>query len=355
MLRWPVEPMRAAAVRSLPELPRVQDPRFELKFDGWRCLAWVGRDSVELQSRQGRSLTRWFPDVCRALAGHIPAGTLLDGELLSWDTTHGCTSFTHLQRRITAGRRLSAEIDAHPAHLVLFDVLRDGRGRSLLNEPLQARRRRLERLLRGAPPQLVLCPQTADPVEAQVWFSDMGVTGVEGLVVKPAASRYLPGQAGWVKVKARASTELIVGGVTGTIAEPVALLVGRFDENGGLRYLGQTHPVCAGMRREVGRLLQPMTFHGDGSGHPWPVPLPAAWSLNLTDRRPLAYTPVEPHLVVEVEVDAAQDGRTGRYRHGARLIRCRPDLTCTDVDRLTLTTRDTQRGMSLAPPRPPSG
>jgi ATP-dependent DNA ligase len=254
--------MRAAAVRSLPELPRVQDPRFELKFDGWRCLAWVGRDGVELQSRQGRSVTRWFPDVCRALAVHIPAGTLLDGELLCWDAARGRTSFSHLQKRITAGRRLPSEIDANPAHLVLFDVLRDGRGRSLLNEPLQDRRRRLERLLRGAPPQLVLCPQTADPVEAQAWFSDMGVAGVEGLVVKSAASRYLPGQAGWVKVKARTSTELIVGGVTGTLDEPTALLVGRRDTEGVLRYLGQTHRLRAGTRRETGRLLRPMAFHG---------------------------------------------------------------------------------------------
>jgi hypothetical protein len=78
-----------------------------------------------------------------------------------------------------------------------------------------------------------------------------------------------------------------------------------------------------------------MAFRGDGSGHPWPVPLPAAWSLNLTDRRSLPYTPVEPTFVVEVQVDAAQDAPTGRYRHGVRLLRCRPDLSCADVERLT--------------------
>jgi ATP-dependent DNA ligase len=201
VLHWPVEPMRAAAVRNLPDLPHIQDPRFELKWDGWRCLAWVGRDGVELQSRQGKSLAKYFPDVCRALAAHIPAGVLLDGELLTWDDGTSRTSFTHLQKRITAGRRLNREIALRPAHLVLFDVLRDSRGRSLLNEPFDTRRRRLQRLLKAAPPQLVLCPQTADIYEAGTWLADTAVAGIEGLVVKAAASKYIPGKAGWIKVK----------------------------------------------------------------------------------------------------------------------------------------------------------
>jgi ATP-dependent DNA ligase len=142
--------------------------------------------------------------VCRVLAAHLPPGVILDGELIIWDADRGATSFVDLQRRLRAGRAIAQEATVRPAHFVAFDVLQDVRGRELIDRPLSIRRRRLERLLTSAPPELVLCPQTHDEQLARAWFANWAATGVEGLVIKGWAGRYLPGRAGsWRKVKNR--------------------------------------------------------------------------------------------------------------------------------------------------------
>src|SRR3954466_9579540 len=128
VLRPPLEPMRAAGTRLLPPPRPGGDPRYEMKWDGFRALAWVTGDGVRLQSRHGRDLTRYFPDLTCTMAAHLPARVVLDGEILIWDDNTGRTSFTRLQHRFTAGRRISAEAAAHPAHFVSFDVLQDARG-----------------------------------------------------------------------------------------------------------------------------------------------------------------------------------------------------------------------------------
>jgi ATP-dependent DNA ligase len=298
----------------------------EPKWDGFRAIARRSRDGVELYSRHGRALTAFFPDVCRVLAAHVPSGVILDGELIVWDADRGATSFVDLQRRLRAGRGIAQEAAARPAHLVAFDVLQDERGRELVYRPLSTRRRRLERLLASAPPELVLCPQTHDEQLARYWFADWTTTGVEGLVIKGWKGPYLPGRAGsWRKVKVRQTVEMVVGGCTGSIRQPEALLLGRYDEDGRLRYLAQTHPLNAAQRGELAALLQPMPGKAGEAGHPWPSPLPANWSLNLTDRQPLPYVQVEPTVVAEVEVDIAT-GPGGRPRHLARHIRTRAEL-----------------------------
>lgn len=124
---------------------------------------------------------------------------------------------------------------------------------------------------------------------------------------------------------------MVIGGVTGTLTHPSSLLLGRFDHHGRLRYLSQTNPITAAHRRDLTGLLQPMAFQGEGSGHPWPWPLPAAWSIDLADRQPLRYVPVEPALVAEIDVDVAQDGPVGRFRHRTRYVRLRADLIASDV------------------------
>src|SRR4051812_24050651 len=276
--------MRAAAGVDLPRTARGRELTYQPKWDGFRALAWTGPDGVALQSRHGRDLTRYFPDLCRTLAGHLPAGLILDGELIVWDGAGGRTSFAHLQQRLTAGRRVPTEA-AYPAYFVVFDLLQDVGGRVLLDQPLTRRRARLDRLLADAPAQLPLCPQTSDESTARGWWTDWAVTGVEGLVVKKPDGRYRPGALGWVKVKTRHTKEMIIGGLTGTLAEPGALLLGRYDHGGVLRFLTSTHRLRRGLRRELAG-LQPMVFSGPGSGHPWPCPLPAAWAGRFTDRAP---------------------------------------------------------------------
>lgn len=330
MLRWPVEPMRVVGVAGLPDLGR-EGAVAEPKWDGFRAVAWRSRDGVELCSRHGRSLTRFFPDVCEVLAAHLPPAVIVDGELVIWNSDEGKISFLDLQRRLRAGHRIGQEAAARPAHLVCFDLLQDVRGRELIDRPLRVRRRRLEQVLASAPPPLVVCPQTHDEGLARQWFADCAATGVEGLVVKGWSGRYLPGRAGsWRKVKVRQTVEMVIGGCTGSVERPHALLLGRYDNGGRLRYLAQTHLLNTIVCRELAGLLRPMSLNGNGTRHPWPSPLPATWSLNFADRQPLHYVQVEPSVVAEVEVDTAT-GVGGRPRHLVRHLRTRADLTPEDL------------------------
>jgi ATP-dependent DNA ligase len=323
VLRWPVEPMRAVGVAGLPDLSRpgmVAEP----KWDGFRAVAWRSRDGVDLRSRHGRPLGPYFPDVCTVLAASLPPGVIVDGELVLWCTEQGRTSFVDLQHRLRAGRHLGQQAAARPAHLVCFDLLQDADGTHLLDRPLSTRRHRLEQLLASAPPQLVLCPQTSDEHTARRWFADLPATGIEGLVIKTLQGRYLPGRAGWQKVKHRRTVEMVIGGCTGTLTHPTALLLGRYDHHGRLRYLTQTHPLTPVQQRELAGLLTPTGPPGHAH-HPWPAPLPATWSLTFADRQPLPYLQVQPTLVAEVELDTAT-GPAGRPRHLAHHVRVRADL-----------------------------
>lgn len=333
MLRWPVDPMRAAGKPALPATRTGTNRIFEPKWDGFRAIAWITEDGARIQSRQAKDLTKYLPDLAAALANNLPVGAVLDGEVLVWDQNRGRSSFTLLQRRLTAGRSIHAEAAKHPAHYVSFDLLQDGRGRELLDQPLWVRRRKLERLLANAGPQLPVCPQTDDRALAAEWCTDLGVAGIEGVVVKNPLAKYLPGKIGWTKIRTRSTQDYLIGGVTGSHRNPATLLLGRYDRHQIFRYVAHTHLLKADQRREMASLLQPMVFQGD-NGHPWPQPLPAGWSLDLTERQPLPYVQVEPVLVAEVEQDVAQDGPFGKARHRVWHVRVRPDLHPRDVVRI---------------------
>jgi ATP-dependent DNA ligase len=187
-----------------------------LENDGWRAIAFIGREQVLLQSRSGKPLHRYFPDVISQLALLRP-GTVIDGELVVWNAAAGRTSFAALQQRIVAGRGMADLVAARPAHLVCFDLLEDG-GTELLGEPLVQRRDRLTSVLTGAPAALQLCPQTADFDEARQWISELPPTGVEGVVVKGAETPYRPGQPDWAKFRIYMSALAVIAGVAGTLA-----------------------------------------------------------------------------------------------------------------------------------------
>lgn len=252
MLRRPVAPMLAAPVDSVPEGPNLV---YEPKWDGWRALAFRGPSDVYLQSRAGRNLTPYFPDIRRAVRAFVPPGAVLDGELVVWERAR--TNFALLQRRVTAGRQLLRECREHPAYYVTSDLLVDAGGEPVLDAPLVERRARLLRLLAGAPPQLAVTPKSADVAEVSEWLTTWTAAGVEGVVIKRLDSRYEPGRRGWAKFQARATTEVIIGGVTGSLRNPETLLLGRFDRRGRLRYTGRTHPLATPQRQELARLLSP--------------------------------------------------------------------------------------------------
>src|SRR5262245_56490470 len=139
MLRWPVSPVSATAAQVLPE-PGATPLAYEMKWDGFRAIVWRTNDAVRIQSRQGVDLTSHFPDLVDPLTKVLPAKAVVDGEVIVWDTGQGRCDFSRLQRRLIAGRALVDEARRHPAHFVAFDLLRDGRGTELLDQPLARRR-----------------------------------------------------------------------------------------------------------------------------------------------------------------------------------------------------------------------
>ncbi|TDC59558.1 ATP-dependent DNA ligase [Micromonospora sp. KC207] len=320
--------MLAAPVDHVPEGP---DLVHEPKWDGWRGIVFREPDGVYVQSRAGRNLTTYFPDITRAIRQTIPPGAILDGELIVWE--RGRLNFAQLQRRVTAGRGLLRLAHECPAHYVLFDLLADAGGHVIRNLPLSERRARLQRLLADAPPQLTLTPQTADMRQVADWLIHWTVaTGIEGVVTKRLGSRYEPGRRGWWKYRTYITTEAIAGGVTGSIRNPGAVLLGRFDRRGRLRYTGRTHPLTTDRRQELGGMLSPLRpaeRRGAPVAHPWPQPLPASWSGQFDRPQPLPYVQVDPTVVVEVEVDTAFEHQ--RWRHQVRYARPRPDLSVYDV------------------------
>ncbi|MGA8117081.1 MAG: ATP-dependent DNA ligase [Actinocatenispora sp.] len=334
-LRPPIELMLAAPVDALP--PATARPfRFEVKWDGWRAALFVTGDGrVLLQSRHARRLEGWFPDVRRAAREQLPPEVVLDGELISWSPTRERTDFAALGRRITAGRGLPALVVRSPAYFVAFDLLAVG-DMDLRSRPLAERRARLEQLLEeAASDRIVLCPQTPDLNEARAWMATMEPLGIEGLLAKPAAGRYRSGRhrggSGWLKWRARQTSEAIVGGVTGTRRRPETLLLGRYDPANRLKVVGRTVPLTGDQAAELGPLLTPPGAGRQYPTHPWPVPLPAGWLGRWGEQgqRPLRYLPVEPDVVVEVSTDSAYEA--GRWRHPGAYRRSRPDLSPYDV------------------------
>lgn len=322
--------MLATAVDQIPEGP---DWAYEPKWDGWRAIAYRQPDRVHLQSRTGKNLSTYFPDVTRILQASLPAGVVLDGELLIWERDPARTNFALLQQRITAGAQLLRRVRENPAYFVAFDLLADATG-GLLETPLAQRRERLRALLADAPVQLPLCPQTTDPAVARDWMAAWTAAGIEGVVAKRLSGRYEPGRRGWRKVRARSTTEAVVGGVTGTLTEPETVLLGRLDTGARLRYTGRSHPLSTWQRRELAALLRRAPQHRRGGvDHPWPQPLPAVWSGQLDRPDPLPYVQVEPAVVAEISVDTAFEHR--RWRHAVHYLRPRPDLSVYDVPPLT--------------------
>jgi ATP-dependent DNA ligase len=201
--------------------------------------AVVDPDRVILHSRRGRPLDPYFPEITAALASHLPAGTVVDGELVVYDADRGRTWFPLLNRRITAGRNLPQEVRQHPASYVVFDQLQYA-DEDLTTLPYAQRRPQLETVMAGAPAALTVCPTTNDPAQAREWMADAADLGIEGIVVKDMADPYRPGRTRWRKVKTRTTTEAIIGGLTGPISAPTSLLLGRYDTSGRLRYAGFT-------------------------------------------------------------------------------------------------------------------
>jgi ATP-dependent DNA ligase len=309
----PIEPMEALLAA---ELPSGDDWQYEPKWDGFRCIAAREGESVELWSKSGKPLGRYFPEVVAMLGRLTAKRFVIDGELLI--STGGRMSFDALQMRLHPAesriRKLSAET---PAMLVAFDCLAVG-DRMLGAVPLGERRSALEEMLSGeAEEALVLSPVTTNRGKALHWLK-RGGGALDGVIAKRSEETYRAGERAMVKVKQRRTADCVVGGFRYAAKGRLvgSLLLGLYDEAGLLNHVGYTSSIAAGDKpawtEELEALKGAPGFTGDAPGGPsrWATERSAQWQ------------PLKTELVVEVLYDQVT---AGRFRHGTKLLRRRPD------------------------------
>jgi ATP-dependent DNA ligase len=308
----PMEALRIA------ELPGGDEWQYEPKWDGFRCLAFRTQKKIDLQSKSGKPLTRYFPELAAALLKLKAPQFVLDGEIVI--STDGGLSFDHLLMRIhPAASRIQKLSQETPSTFIVFDLLVDDRGKNLTKYSLHERRKKLEafakKFLRGN--SIVrLSPVTTDPAQARKWFR-MGV-GLDGVIAKRRDLPYQTGErTGMVKIKKQRTADCVVGGFRYLDKQPLvgSLLLGLYDKDGNLDHIGFTSSIHAedrpALTRKLKQLIKPPGFTGKAPGGP------SRWSNRSGDWQPLT-----PKLVVEVGFDHFAGGR---FRHGTKFLRWRPD------------------------------
>ena len=314
-------PMEA---KGAAELPDGSEWQFEPKWDGFRCLAFRDGGAVELKAKSGKSLTRFFPEVAERLAALEKRRFVLDGELMI--QVGGAYSFEALQMRLHPAesriRRLSTET---PAILVAFDCLMDEAGRSLLEAPLVERRAALEGFVGAG---LELTPYTRDRGQAQAWLDHL-TANLDGVVCKRAHGVYEAGERAMIKVKRLRSADCVVGGFRYESDSRLvgSLLLGLYDADGRLDHVGYTSTITGAERPALTRRLEALIevpgFSGDAPGGP------SRWNTERSGD----WQPLRNELVVEVRFDHVSGGR---FRHGTKLLRWRPDKAPRQCDKAQL-------------------
>ncbi|HEX5260406.1 MAG TPA: ATP-dependent DNA ligase [Gaiellales bacterium] len=301
-MKLPLEPpLLPQLARSAPELPDGDGWVFERKWDGFRAIAFVDGDELHLQSRNGRPLVRYFPEL------RFPPGRyVLDGELVIRDSGGG-EEFDALQERIhPAASRVAMLAERTPARFVAFDLLAND-DRSLLDLPFAERRTALEEMI--AEP-LELAAATTDRGAAGEWLRD-----AEGVIAKRVDAPYLPGKReGMLKIKRVRTIDCVAvgwrpGKAKGTVG---SIILGLYDDGEEPAVVGHTSGFTAARARELVDILAPYESGEQGTG------APSRWSAD----RDLEWRALRPELVVEVSFDH-RSGR--RIRHGAKLLRLRED------------------------------
>jgi ATP-dependent DNA ligase len=331
----PVLPMLAKRVG---ELPVGGTWIFEPKWDGFRALVFRDGDEILIQSRDEKSLNRYFPELLEPLRSQLPARCVLDGEIVV--ANNGALDFDALQLRIHPAQSrvklLSQEI---PASIVFFDLLGEG-DRDLRRMVFQDRRRMLESLLSSVTPPIHLTPATSELSIAADWFRRFEGAGLDGVVAKPVLGTYEPNKRVMLKVKHERECDCVVAGFRwhkkGERAAVGSLLLGLFDDSGALQHVG----VCASFtdkkRRELVDFLAPYRKNGLAA-HPWKDwaehasgeaenRMPGGQS-RWSQGKDLSWEPLRPELVVEVAYDHMQGNR---FRHTAQFRRWRADKKPSD-------------------------
>ena len=316
-LHPPFPPMEALSVDAI---PAGKEWQYEPKWDGFRCLVFRDRETVTLQSKSGQPLTRYFPEIVSAALALKAQAFVLDGEIVV--PADGALSFDALLQRIhPAASRVTKLAAETPALLIVFDLLAGDDGRAQTSLLLPQRREKLEafarKYLRNAK-RIRLSPVTASLAQAKRWLTSRSAT-LDGIIAKRRDMPYRSGdRSGMQKIKNYRSADCVVGGFRyGEGTKLVgSLLLGLYDDAGLLHHVGFTSAIKAGERKalteKVERLIAPPGFTGDKPGGP------SRWST----KRSAEWQPLKPKLVVEVGYDHFTGGR---FRHGTKLMRWRPD------------------------------
>ena len=331
----PVSPMLARSVKSVPAADAVDGGfAYEPKWDGFRCIVFRDGDTVELGSRNERPLTRYFPEVVEAVQASLPRRCVVDGEIVVAVDDH--LEFERLLDRIhPADSRVRMLAEQTPASYVAFDLLAFD-DHDLTGRPFAERRQLLEEALRGATAPVYLTALTRSEDTANSWLETFEGAGLDGVVAKPLAAPYSPGQRTMLKIKHERTADVVVAGYrlhkTSTPEKPLlgSMLLGLYDGEGTLQHVGVAASFSAARRAELVDELRPLET--DPADHPW------RWGAEEGDeetgrRRPggtsrwnagkdLSFVALRPERVVEVAYDHMQGTR---FRHTTQFRRWRPD------------------------------
>jgi ATP-dependent DNA ligase len=309
-------PMEALPAQELPSGPGWQ---YEPKWDGFRCIAFRDGAKIHLESKSGKPLTRYFPELVDALAGINAKKFVLDGEIVV--PVDGNPSFDHLLMRIhPAASRVLKLSKQTPSVFIIFDLLVDDLGNLLVKHSLRERRTILEKFAKQhfrKDNLLRLSPVTDKLSTARKWFH-MGV-GLDGIVAKRTDLGYQSGnREGMRKIKTQRTADCVVGGFRylEKAKQVGSLLLGLFDDRGLLDHVGFCSSISSEERPSLTKKLQKLIgtpgFTGKAPGGP------SRWST----KHSLEWEPLATKLVVEVQFDHFTGGR---FRHGTRFLRWRPE------------------------------
>jgi ATP-dependent DNA ligase len=313
----PYPPMEA---KSIDEIPRGEEWLYEPKWDGFRCLAFRDGDEALLQSKAGQPLGRYFPEMLESLKKLPQKRFVLDGEIVILKGK--LLSFDDLLMRIhPAESRIRKLAKETPASLLVFDLLVDERGKSLVGLPLRERQKKLEAFFDSVPKgqAVKMSPATTDRSKAEHWMRDLAGSGFDGVMAKRLDAEYASGErTGMVKIKNMRTADCVVGGFRyaskgGGVG---SMLLGLYDKDGKLNHVGFTSSFNPQMKKDLKKILEPLKggsgFSGNAPGGPsrWATERSAEWES------------LEPKLVCEVQFDHFSQGR---FRHGTKFLRWRPE------------------------------
>jgi ATP-dependent DNA ligase len=328
----PILPMLAKRVG---ELPKDGDWIFEPKWDGFRAVIFRDGNEIFIQSRDGKPLDRYFPELHDSLRAQLPERCVVDGEIVI--VHDNGLDFDLLQLRLhPAASRVKLLAGQHPSSFVCFDLLCLG-DRDLRGEPFEVRRAELESIFAAAAPPIHLTPATRDLDVAADWFRRFEGAGLDGVMAKPAAGAYEPDKRVMLKVKHERECDCVVAGFrwhkVGDRDAVGSLLLGLYDDAGNLQHVG----VCASFSLEKRRqMVEFLAEYRQNAleNHPWKAwagadsRIPGGQS-RWSAGKDLSWEPLRPELVVEVAYDHMQGPR---FRHTAQFRRWRfdkPPAQCT--------------------------